>query len=126
MNAAIEPEDLIIDDNTQPTQRFRGYFLGKRVPHSLLLRAMGLPGKALAIYVELWVRFSITNKREIELERKFFQGSGLAPTAITRGISKLIEAWLIEERHRKPGCTPILYLRTEKEVQLCEEALVEF
>mgnify|MGYP001206115763 CR=1 FL=1 len=117
MDVAIDPEDLIVDGEFVPQTRFRGFFLGKRVPYSLLKRAFGLPGKALAVYLALWVRFSITNRRQTELERKFFSGSGLAPTAITRGINELVRAGLVEEKSRKPGATPRLLLRTEKEVQ---------
>ena len=126
MIGGIAPEDLMAPDESLPPRKFRGYFIGRRVPYNLLKRAMGLPGKALAVYIALWVLYSKDKSREIKLERKFFKGSGLAPTAITRGIQALIDAWLVEERSRKSGITPILYLRTEDEVQQCEEALAEF
>ena len=122
----MQPEELIVEGAELPAKKFRGYFLGKRVPQSLMIRAMGLPGKAFAVYMMIWIRFSIEKEREVELERKFFEGSGLAPTSITRGINALVGAWLIEERSRKPGATPKLYLRTEDEVKLCEEALAEY
>ena len=51
MDVAIDPEDLIVDEEFVPQTRFRGFFLGKRVPYSLLKRAFGLPGKALAVYL---------------------------------------------------------------------------
>ena len=98
MDLAIKPSDLVADDTFAPTPlpKIRGYFLGKRVPMILLKRAKGLPGKSMAVYMGLWVRFSIEKKREIELERKFFNGSGMAPTSITRGIDELVKAGLIQ------------------------------
>ena len=126
MNAAIKPEDLLVDDDERvSTENFRGFYLGKNVPFSLLKRAMGLPGKSLAIYVGLWVHFSIHHKREIRLERQFFAGAGIAPTAITRGIDQLVRKGLIEEKSRKPGTTPVVYLRTEVQVEEQEEAHVK-
>ena len=121
----MKPEDLLLGDD-HFTPRVKGYFIGKPVPYTLMKRAMGLPGKAFAVYMALWVLFSAKKKREIRLQRRFFEGSGLAATSITRGIDELVKAWLIQEVHRKPGQTPILYLMNEKEVIQAEEALAIF
>ena len=122
----LEPEDILADDTILPPKKFKGYYIGRKVPYSLLKKAMGLQGKALAVYVGLWVVWCRTENREIRLERKFFEGSGLSPTSITRGITALVDAWLIDERSRRPGATPVLYLKTEEEVKKCEEALAEY
>ena len=126
MDEVLDPTEFLIDEAEMSPKKFKGYYLGKRIPLSLLKRAMGLPGKAFAVYIAIWVRYSIQKTREVQLERKFFEGSNVAPTAITRGISALVDAWLIEERSRRPGATPILYLRTLEEVKQCEEALAEY
>ena len=49
----------------------------------------------------------------------------MAPTAITRGINALVDAWLVEEGCGKGG-NSVLYLRTLREVEQCEEALAEY
>ena len=126
MYEALDPNEFTISDDQIAASGFSGYYLGKKIPLGLLKRAMGLPGKALAVYITIWFRFGIEKTREVRLERKFFEGSGMAPTAITRGINALVDAWLVEERLRKKGATPVLYLRTLREVEQCEEALAEY
>ena len=109
------PSDLSAD---QPfyAPRVKGYFLGKPLPWELMKKVVGLPGKACAVYVALWVLFSATRNREVRLKRKFFAGSGIANSAITRAIDTLIEAKLIDPIDRRPGKTPVLYIRKESEV----------
>ena len=86
------------------------------MPWPQMKKAIGLPGKAFVIYMGLWVLHCAMRKREIALKRKFFDGSGLGPTTITRGIDDLAEAGLIDIVDRGPGKTPVLYLRKEKEI----------
>ena len=94
--------------------KISGYYIGKKVPWSLLKKASGLGLPALTVYLGLWVLFSATRCREIEIRRDMFDDTGLAGSSISRGLKALIGAGLVNEIIREPGRTPIVELLTNQ------------
>jgi hypothetical protein len=78
-------------------------FLKGPVPEQWLLRAMRLPGKALAVGVLLWLEHGIAKRWTVRFCQERYAEEGISWRAAHRAIRVLEQAGLIEASSR-PGC----------------------
>jgi hypothetical protein len=97
------------DESSQPTnvtakRRPRTYkrFLKGPIPEAWLIRAMVLPGKALAVGLLLWLEHGITGRWTVRFCQDRYAARGISWRTAHRGIKELEQAGLIEVSSR-PG-----------------------
>jgi hypothetical protein len=87
----------------RPTKHRRsGRFLKGPIPWPWLVRAMTLPGKALAVGLILWLQVGITGRRTVHFCLAHAAVEGIPTTTARRAIRQLEQAGLVAIR-RKPG-----------------------
>jgi hypothetical protein len=86
----------------RPWSRRSGRFLKGPVPWHWLVRAMTLPGKALAVGLMLWLQRGLTGRRTVLFCLARAAADGIPTTTARRAIRELERVGLVAIR-RKPG-----------------------
>jgi hypothetical protein len=98
--------DQVPTPEPKPTRKFRprraDRFLKGPVPWSWLLRAMQLPGKALALGLMLWFQCGLTGRWTIHFCLPRAAAEGIPITTARRAMRELERAGLVTIR-RRPG-----------------------
>jgi hypothetical protein len=84
-------------------KRHNGYFVKGPIPMSWLEEAMGLPGRALHVAIEIWFQAGLRRSKTVPVSQTRLAGLGFSRASASRGLEALERAGLIAvERHR--GC----------------------
>src|SRR5262245_46853445 len=86
----------------RPRTRRLDRFLKGPVPWPWLLRAMALPGKALAVGLMLWLQRGLTGRRTVHFCLTRAAAEGIPTTTARRAVRQLEGAGLVAIR-RMPG-----------------------
>jgi DNA-binding transcriptional ArsR family regulator len=94
----------------RPPRRIRGEkFIRGPIPLSWLGVAAGLPGRSLAVALELWFWAGLRDQTTVEISLSNLRtASGISRSSASRGLAELERAGLVSvERHpgRKPSVT---------------------
>jgi hypothetical protein len=86
----------------RPPRFVRGDFLRGPIPWPWLLKAMALPGQALAVGLVLWREVGMTNSRTVSVNHARFGKCGITPRVSRFALENLEHAGLIAVQ-RPPG-----------------------
>jgi DNA-binding transcriptional ArsR family regulator len=107
----VEVEAARLSGLEAKVQHRRSRFLKGPVPWEWLIRASGLPGKALTVGLCLWRLSGAMGNRTVTLGNAELEPFGIDRPAKSRALDALEKAGLIKAE-RKPGRWPIVTLLT--------------
>lgn len=95
--------------NHKPPGANPSLFLKGPIPLSLVARAGGLPGKALQVFLAIWLECDLKKSQFVKITHRRLESLNVLPDSGRRALLKLESAGLIHiDRHR--GRSPLVTL----------------
>jgi hypothetical protein len=94
----------------KPPRFCKTKFLRGPIPWAWIVRAMALPGRALAVGLILWRESGIRNSLTVPLQHAHLRDAGILSGAARRGMRYLEKANLVMIRRRPGRCLEVTIL----------------